>query len=171
MRLPRVAFGVPLHPLLVHFPIAFWLAVPVLDLAALYAGPAPWWTGAGGNHHRHLDRRAGHCDRASGVPRAVGRRHRYKTGGAAWDKDHHGLDYLHIEDVGGGSFTAHYMVNDPLPCAGFDRMCTACARRFFRHQAGLPATRRIGGPFQTETRRSSSDSSKLTDGPRVRIRV
>ncbi|CAN5789317.1 hypothetical protein BH20PSE1_BH20PSE1_15780 [soil metagenome] len=44
MRLPRVAFGVPLHPLLVHFPIAFWLAVPVLDLAALYAGPAPWWT-------------------------------------------------------------------------------------------------------------------------------
>ena len=44
MRLPRVAFGVPLHPLLVHFPIAFWLAVPVLDLAALYAGPEPWWT-------------------------------------------------------------------------------------------------------------------------------
>jgi len=28
----------------VHFPIAFWLAVPVLDLAALYAGPEPWWT-------------------------------------------------------------------------------------------------------------------------------
>ena len=44
MRLPRIAFGVPLHPLLVHFPIAFWLAVPVLDLAALYAGPEPWWT-------------------------------------------------------------------------------------------------------------------------------
>ena len=44
MTLPRLAFGVPLHPLLVHFPIAFWLAVPVLDLAALYAGPEPWWT-------------------------------------------------------------------------------------------------------------------------------
>jgi uncharacterized membrane protein len=44
MRLPRVAFGVPLHPLLVHFPIAFWLTVPVLDLAAPYSGPEPWWT-------------------------------------------------------------------------------------------------------------------------------
>lgn len=36
-------FGLPLHPLLVHFPIAFWAVVPVLDLAALYAGPEPWW--------------------------------------------------------------------------------------------------------------------------------
>jgi uncharacterized membrane protein len=36
-------FGVPLHPLLVHFPIAFWAAVPVLDVAALLAGPEPWW--------------------------------------------------------------------------------------------------------------------------------
>jgi uncharacterized membrane protein len=44
MKLPRVAFGVPLHPLLVHFPITFWLATPVLDLAALYAGVKPWWT-------------------------------------------------------------------------------------------------------------------------------
>ena len=44
MRLPRHAFGVPMHPLLVHFPIAFWLAVPVLDLAALGAGPEPWGT-------------------------------------------------------------------------------------------------------------------------------
>src|SRR6476661_7054255 len=43
MRLPRHAFGVPMHPLLVHFPIAFWLAVPVLDIAALYVGPDPWW--------------------------------------------------------------------------------------------------------------------------------
>ncbi|MGH7840181.1 MAG: DUF2231 domain-containing protein [Candidatus Binataceae bacterium] len=40
--------GVPLHPLLVHFPIAFWLAVPVLDIAALLAGPAPWWDMATG---------------------------------------------------------------------------------------------------------------------------
>lgn len=43
MRLKLRVFGVPLHPLLVHFPIAFWLAVPVLDIAALFAGPAPWW--------------------------------------------------------------------------------------------------------------------------------
>lgn len=44
MRLPRRAFGIPLHPVLVHAPIAFWLATPVLDLAALLAGPEPWWT-------------------------------------------------------------------------------------------------------------------------------
>ncbi len=37
-------FGLPLHPLLVHFPIAFWIVVPVLDTAALAAGPEPWWT-------------------------------------------------------------------------------------------------------------------------------
>ncbi|HUB64140.1 MAG TPA: DUF2231 domain-containing protein [Methylocella sp.] len=36
-------FDVPLHPLLVHFPIAFWLVVPALDGAALFAGPEPWW--------------------------------------------------------------------------------------------------------------------------------
>jgi uncharacterized membrane protein len=44
MRLPRRAFGVPMHPLLVHFPITLWLATPVLDLASLYAGPEPWRT-------------------------------------------------------------------------------------------------------------------------------
>jgi len=44
MKLPRVAFGVPLHPLLVHFPIAFWLTTPVLDLAALWVSVEPWWT-------------------------------------------------------------------------------------------------------------------------------
>jgi uncharacterized membrane protein len=43
MRLKLRVFGVPLHPLLVHFPIAFWLVVPVLDIATLYAGPEPWW--------------------------------------------------------------------------------------------------------------------------------
>jgi uncharacterized membrane protein len=43
MRLPMRVFGVPLHPLLVHFPIAFWATVPILDLMALYAGPKPWW--------------------------------------------------------------------------------------------------------------------------------
>lgn len=37
-------FGLPLHPFLVHFPIAFWLLTPVLDAAALFAGPSPWWT-------------------------------------------------------------------------------------------------------------------------------
>jgi hypothetical protein len=44
MKLKLRAFDAPLHPLLVHFPIAFWLVVPVLDIAALYAGPDPWWT-------------------------------------------------------------------------------------------------------------------------------
>lgn len=44
MKPPRRAFGVPLHPLLVHLPIALWLTVPVLDVAALSAGPEPWWT-------------------------------------------------------------------------------------------------------------------------------
>ena len=43
MKLKPRVFDVPLHPLLVHFPIAFWLVVPVLDVAALYAGPDPWW--------------------------------------------------------------------------------------------------------------------------------
>jgi uncharacterized membrane protein len=43
MRVKLRFLGVPLHPLLVHFPIAFWLVVPVLDIAALFAGPAPWW--------------------------------------------------------------------------------------------------------------------------------
>lgn len=43
MRWPRRVFGVPMHPLLVHFPITLWLATPVLDLAALSADPAPWW--------------------------------------------------------------------------------------------------------------------------------
>lgn len=36
--------GLPLHPFLVHFPIAFWLLTPVFDVAALTVGPAPWWT-------------------------------------------------------------------------------------------------------------------------------
>ena len=44
MKLKLRVFEVPLHPLLVHFPIAFWLVVPMLDIAALYAGPDPWWT-------------------------------------------------------------------------------------------------------------------------------
>ncbi len=44
MKLPRLAFGVPLHPLLVHFPITFWLVTPALDLAALWVGVEPWWT-------------------------------------------------------------------------------------------------------------------------------
>lgn len=43
MLWPLRVFGVPLHPLLVHFPVAFWLTVPVLDVAALVSGPQPWW--------------------------------------------------------------------------------------------------------------------------------
>lgn len=41
-RRPRHFFGVPLHPLLVHFPIVFLLILPVLDLATLFVGPDPW---------------------------------------------------------------------------------------------------------------------------------
>lgn len=29
--------------MLVHFPLAFWLSVPVLDLLALFYGLHPWW--------------------------------------------------------------------------------------------------------------------------------
>lgn len=29
---------------MVRFPITFWLAMPVLDVAALYVGAEPWWT-------------------------------------------------------------------------------------------------------------------------------
>jgi len=35
--------GVPVHPLLVHFPIVLWLVLPVLDLAALASGIELWW--------------------------------------------------------------------------------------------------------------------------------
>jgi hypothetical protein len=44
LKLPRRVFGIPLHPILVHFPIALWVTALLLDVAALYAGPEPWWT-------------------------------------------------------------------------------------------------------------------------------
>lgn len=34
--------GLPLHPMLVHFPLVFWLAVPVFDVLALIWGSV-WW--------------------------------------------------------------------------------------------------------------------------------
>ena len=43
MTWPRHFLGLPLHPMLVHFPLVLWLSVPVFDLAALYFGPQPWW--------------------------------------------------------------------------------------------------------------------------------
>jgi uncharacterized membrane protein len=43
IRWPRRFLGLPLHPMLVHFPLAFWLSLPVLDLLALWHGPQPWW--------------------------------------------------------------------------------------------------------------------------------
>jgi uncharacterized membrane protein len=43
IRWPRRFLGLPLHPMLVHFPLVFWLSVPVLDLVALWRGPQPWW--------------------------------------------------------------------------------------------------------------------------------
>jgi uncharacterized membrane protein len=43
IRWPRRCLGLPLHPMLVHFPLVLWLSVPVLDLLALWRGPQPWW--------------------------------------------------------------------------------------------------------------------------------
>lgn len=43
MRWPRHFLGLPLHPMLVHFPLVLWLAVPVLDALALAMQPNPWW--------------------------------------------------------------------------------------------------------------------------------
>lgn len=34
----------PVHPALVHFPVAFWLGASVCDLIALRTGEGPWWT-------------------------------------------------------------------------------------------------------------------------------
>ncbi|MGH8274647.1 MAG: DUF2231 domain-containing protein [Gammaproteobacteria bacterium] len=43
MKWPRHFLGLPLHPMLVHFPLAFWLSLPVFDAFALWRGPQPWW--------------------------------------------------------------------------------------------------------------------------------
>ena len=45
MKLRLSLLGLPVHPFLVHIPIAAWVAVPVLDLAALLAGRS-WWDAA-----------------------------------------------------------------------------------------------------------------------------
>ena len=44
VRWPRRFLNLPLHPMLVHFPLVFWLSTPVLDLLALWRGPQPWWS-------------------------------------------------------------------------------------------------------------------------------
>lgn len=44
MRWPRHFLGLPLHPMLVHFPLTLWLSAPLFDGLALYYG-APWWWG------------------------------------------------------------------------------------------------------------------------------
>jgi uncharacterized membrane protein len=46
IRWLRRFLGLPLHPMLVHFPLVFWLSTPVLDVLALWRGPQPW-CGAG----------------------------------------------------------------------------------------------------------------------------
>jgi uncharacterized membrane protein len=43
MGWPRRFLGLPLHPLLVHFPLVFWLCTPVLDGLALARQPQLWW--------------------------------------------------------------------------------------------------------------------------------
>jgi uncharacterized membrane protein len=47
MKWKKPVIGVPLHPLLVHFPIAFWIAVPALDVGALLTGRETWRTQRG----------------------------------------------------------------------------------------------------------------------------
>lgn len=39
----RHLFGLPLRPMLVHLPLAFWLSVPVFDLLAICCGAQPQW--------------------------------------------------------------------------------------------------------------------------------
>ncbi|MGH8190159.1 MAG: DUF2231 domain-containing protein [Rhodanobacteraceae bacterium] len=43
MAWPRRFLGLPLHPMLVHFPLVCWLSMPVFDAMALVRGPDPWW--------------------------------------------------------------------------------------------------------------------------------
>lgn len=43
MKWPRSFLGLPLHPMLVHFPLVCWLSMPVFDAIALGRGPDPWW--------------------------------------------------------------------------------------------------------------------------------
>lgn len=38
--------GHPLHPALVHFPVACWTAAPVLDVLGLMGYGQPWWQAA-----------------------------------------------------------------------------------------------------------------------------
>jgi uncharacterized membrane protein len=48
MGWPRRFLGLPLHPLLVHFPLVFWLCTPALDVLALARQPQPWrWLALG----------------------------------------------------------------------------------------------------------------------------
>ena len=116
MRLPRHAFGVPMHPLLVHFPISLWLAVPVLDVAALYVGPDPWWALALGA--TILGILIGTAAIVTGLleylePSVVGID--LRTRGAAWHKDQLSLVHIHSEDVRGGFLTDRHGVDCPLP--------------------------------------------------------
>lgn len=41
--MPRNVFGVPLHPLIVPFPLVLWLTSPIFAAVALWLGPQPWW--------------------------------------------------------------------------------------------------------------------------------
>lgn len=43
MRWPRYFLGLPLHPMLVHFPLVFWLSVPFFDGFALWSAAPLWW--------------------------------------------------------------------------------------------------------------------------------
>jgi len=48
MPWPRRFLGLPLHPMLVHFPLCCWVCAPVFDVLALAGTPRPeWWRLAG----------------------------------------------------------------------------------------------------------------------------
>ena len=142
MRLKLRVFGVPLHPLLVHFPITFWLVVPVLDIAALFAGPEPWWTsGEGCNHSWHRNWRRLDRGGFAGVSSAFARWHRSETRSTAWNYDNFGLVHIHHKGRGCSALAACRLVNDRVSHPRSDWLRIACPRRLSWHAAGLPTTR------------------------------
>ncbi|MGH9904367.1 MAG: DUF2231 domain-containing protein, partial [Pyrinomonadaceae bacterium] len=111
MKLPRVALGIPLHPLLVHFPSTFWLAVPLLDVAALCAGPEPWWTVALGA--TVIGVLIGAVVIVTGLleylePSVVGG---HQTRGAARHQNHDGAGYFYHQD-GRRDFLSDHCLDD-----------------------------------------------------------
>jgi hypothetical protein len=163
MKLQLRVFDVPLHPLLVHFPIAFWLVVPMLDIAASsYVGYCSAIrrarplvdSGPGRNNPWHRNRRRFHRGGLARIPSAFACRHRSETSCTAWNQDISGMVHIHCKDRGSIALANCWVVNDLVSCFRPHWLCIACPRRLFRHAAGLPATRGgiatwIGKPTST----------------------